>query len=71
MGNKQKIVIVGAGFGGLNLVKRLDKNLWDIVIIDKNNYHSFPPLFYQVATSGLDAPSISFPLRREMRKERL
>lgn len=70
MGNKQKIVIVGAGFGGLNLVKRLDKNLWDIVIIDKNNYHSFPPLFYQVATSGLDAPSISFPLRREMRKER-
>ena len=70
MGNKQKIVIVGAGFGGLNLVKRLDKNLWDIVIIDRNNYHSFPPLFYQVATSGLDAPSISFPLRREMRKER-
>lgn len=66
--NKKKIVVVGGGFAGLNCVKRLDADKFDITLIDRNNYHSFPPLFYQVASSGLDPSSICFPLRRELRK---
>lgn len=65
---KEKIVIIGGGFAGLNLVKRLDKNKFDVTLVDRNNFHSFPPLFYQIASSGLDPGSISFPFRREMRK---
>ena len=65
---KERIVIIGGGFAGLNIVKRLDKDKWQITLVDKNNYHSFPPLFYQVASSGLDPGSISFPFRREIRK---
>ena len=64
----RRMVIVGGGFAGLNLAKDLDKNLWEVTIIDRNNYHSFPPLFYQVASSGLEPTSISYTLRREMRK---
>ena len=67
---KKKLVIIGGGFGGLNLAKKLDKTLWDVVIVDRNNYHSFPPLFYQVASSGLEPASISFPLRREIRSRK-
>lgn len=68
---KEKIVIIGGGFAGLNLVKRLDPSKFEITLIDRNNYHSFPPLFYQVASGGLDPGSISFPFRREMGKRRL
>lgn len=63
---KQRLVIIGGGFGGLNLARNIDKHLWDVVIVDRNNYHSFPPLFYQVASSGLEPASISFPFRREI-----
>lgn len=62
------IAIIGGGFAGLNLVKHIDKGKYDVVLVDKNNYHGFPPLFYQVASSGLDPTSISFPLRREVRR---
>ena len=65
---KEHIVIVGGGFAGLNVAKHLDKKLYDITLIDRNNFHSFPPLFYQIASSGLDTGSISFPFRREIRK---
>ncbi len=68
MSKKEHIVIVGGGFAGLNLIKRIDKRRFDVTLIDRNNYHSFPPLFYQIASSGLDPGSISFPFRREMRK---
>lgn len=67
MSLKKRLVIIGAGFGGLNLARKVDKRLYDVVIVDRNNYHSFPPLFYQVASSGLEPSSISFPLRRELR----
>ena len=70
-GPKQRIVVIGGGFAGLNLVKHLAKDKWDVIIIDANNFHSFPPLFYQLASGGLDAGSISFPLRREMRSRRM
>ena len=65
---KEQIVIIGGGFAGINLAKRLDKEKFEITLVDKNNFHSFPPLFYQIASSGLDAGSISFPFRRETRK---
>lgn len=68
MTRKEKIVVVGGGFAGLNLVKKIDRIRYDVVLIDKNNYHSFPPLFYQIASAGLDPASISFPFRREMHK---
>ncbi len=67
---KERIVIIGGGFAGLNLVKKLDKDKFEIILIDRNNFHSFPPLFYQIASSGLDPSNICFPFRREMRKER-
>ena len=68
MTKKKRIVIIGGGFGGLNLIKNIDKTKYEILLIDRNNFHSFPPLFYQIASSGLDPGSISFPFRRELRK---
>src|SRR5258708_38818140 len=66
-----KVVIVGAGFGGLRLARKLNnKPGFEIVLIDKFNYHQFQPLFYQVATAGLDASNISFPLRKVFQKSR-
>jgi len=63
MTTKKKIIIVGGGFAGIQLVKKLDENLFDILLIDKINHHQFQPLFYQVATSQIEPSSISFPLR--------
>jgi NADH dehydrogenase len=58
------IVIIGAGFAGLKLARELnDHSSYTITLIDKNNYHQFQPLFYQVAMASLDASNISFPLR--------
>ena len=54
MDPKEKIVVVGGGFAGINFIKRIDRNKYDVLLIDRNNYHSFPPLFYQIASSGLD-----------------
>ena len=63
--NTMKLIIIGGGFGGLRLARKLsNKPGFDITLIDKFNYHQFQPLFYQVATSGLDASNISFPLRK-------
>jgi len=64
----KKLVIVGAGFAGLRLARALKNKDFEIWLIDKNNYHQFQPLFYQVATSGLEASSISFPLRKVFQK---
>lgn len=65
---KQTIVIIGGGFAGMNLAKRLARKKYSIKVVDRHNYHSFPPLFYQIASSALDVPSISFPFRREFKK---
>jgi len=62
--NQKRIVIIGAGFGGLKLARKLSDTHYQVVLIDKNNYHQFQPLFYQVATAGLEPSSISFPLRK-------
>jgi NADH dehydrogenase len=60
-----KVVIVGAGFAGLRLARKLNNEPgFEVVLVDKYNYHQFQPLFYQVATAALDASNISFPLRK-------
>ncbi|MEJ6492427.1 MAG: NAD(P)/FAD-dependent oxidoreductase [Flavobacteriales bacterium] len=63
-----RIVIVGGGFGGLRLAYDLAGSDYQVVLIDKNNYHQFQPLFYQVATAGLEPSSIVFPFRRMFQK---
>ncbi|MFN8305140.1 MAG: NAD(P)/FAD-dependent oxidoreductase [Ferruginibacter sp.] len=66
-----KLVILGGGFGGLRLAQKLrNKPGFEITLIDRFNYHQFQPLFYQVATAGLDASNISFPLRKVFHKSR-
>ena len=62
--DKKRIVIVGGGLGGLDLAFKLVDDDYQVVLIDKNNYHQFPPLIYQVASGGLEPSSISFPFRR-------
>ena len=66
-----KVVIIGAGFGGLRLARNLNNKAgFEVMLIDKFNYHQFQPLFYQVATAGLDASNISFPLRKVFQKSK-
>ena len=60
---KKKVIVVGGGFAGLQIVRALDEQLFDIMLLDKLNHHQFQPLFYQVATSQVEPASISFPLR--------
>lgn len=62
--NKPRIVIIGGGFAGLALAKKIKGDDVQIVLIDKNNYHAFQPLLYQVATAGLEPDSIAYPLRK-------
>ncbi len=61
---KKRVVIVGGGFGGLKLAQKLKNSNFQVVLVDKNNYHQFPPLIYQVASSGIEPSSIAFPFRR-------
>lgn len=67
---KKKVIVIGGGFGGLNLVRHIDKQLFDVLLIDKLNHHQFQPLFYQVATSQIEPSSISFPFRHVFRKQK-
>lgn len=67
---KKRIVIVGGGFGGLTLARKLIKSNYQVVLLDKNNYHQFQPLFYQVAMAGLEPSSISFPFRKLFQRKK-
>lgn len=62
-----RVVVIGGGFAGMNLVKRLLKAPFQVVLLDRHNYHTFQPLLYQVSTSGLDPDSIAYPLRKVTR----
>lgn len=66
----ERVVIVGGGFAGLELAKKIDKSRYQVVLIDKNNYYQFQPLFYQVATGGLEPSSISYPHRKNFQKNK-
>lgn len=66
--DKKRVVIVGCGFAGLNLAKKLHNSQFQVVLIDKHNYHQFQPLFYQIASAGLEASSITFPIRKIFQK---
>lgn len=65
-----KIVIVGGGFGGIELTKRLKNKEVEVLMLDRHNYHTFQPLLYQVATGGLEADSIAFPLRKIFKNQK-
>ena len=62
--NQKRVVIIGGGFAGLTLAQRLSSKYFQVVLLDRYNYHQFQPLLYQVATSGLEPSSISFPFRK-------
>ena len=66
----ERVVILGGGFAGIELAKKLSSKKYQIVLLDKNNYHQFQPLFYQVATAGLEPSAISFPFRKLFQKNK-
>ena len=66
----KKIVILGAGFAGLQIARNVGKSNYDVVLIDQYNFHQFQPLFYQVATARLEPSAISFPLRKVFQGEK-
>jgi NADH dehydrogenase len=70
MAKKHKIVIIGAGFGGITLATSLKNKNVDILLIDQNNYHNFQPLMYQIAAGGLEPYSIAYPVRRIFRNRK-
>ena len=59
-----RIVIIGSGFAGLKLAQKINSRLYQIVLLDKNNFHTFQPLMYQVASAGLEPDSIVYPIRK-------
>jgi len=67
---KKKIIVIGGGFAGIQLVRYLDKNLFKVMLIDRINYHQFQPLFYQVATSQIEPSNISFPFRHILKNKK-
>lgn len=69
-GNLPRVVVIGGGFAGLNLVKKLRNLPIQLVMLNKHNYHAFQPLLYQVSTSGIDPDSIAYPLRMFIKKNK-
>lgn len=67
---KKRVVIVGGGFGGMKLANKLVGKGFQVVLIDKNNYHQFLPLIYQIASAGIEPGNISFPFRRLFQKRK-
>ncbi|WP_185861130.1 NAD(P)/FAD-dependent oxidoreductase [Blattabacterium cuenoti] len=61
--NLKRVIIIGAGFAGLQVAKKLRRDKFQVVLIDQNNYHTFQPLLYQVATAGLEPDSIAHSIR--------
>ncbi|HBA92383.1 MAG TPA: FAD-dependent oxidoreductase, partial [Anaerolineaceae bacterium] len=68
--NLKHVVIVGGGFGGLRAARRLAKAPVCITLIDRNNYHLFQPLLYQVATAGVSPTDVAYPLRSIFRRQK-
>jgi NADH dehydrogenase len=68
--NFPRVIIIGAGFGGVELARQLKNKEVEVLLIDRNNYHTFQPLMYQVATGTLASDSISFPLRKMFKNQK-
>ncbi|GBU08311.1 respiratory NADH dehydrogenase 2/cupric reductase [Bacteroidales bacterium] len=68
--NKKRVVVIGGGFGGLKIASKLNPQYFQLVILDKNNYHQFQPLLYQVAIAGLEPSSISYPFRKNFQNKK-
>lgn len=66
--NNKRVVIIGGGFGGIEAAKQLKDQDFQLILLDKHNYHTFQPLLYQVATGGLEPGSIAYPLRKFMQE---
>ena len=69
MERRHRVVVIGAGFGGLAVAKALRSEAVDVVLIDQHNFHTFQPLLYQVATAGLGADDIAYPVRGIVRRQ--
>src|SRR3954454_21837033 len=67
---RKRVICIGAGFAGINLVQRLSSSKIEIILIDKHNYHLFQPLLYQVATAALSPADIAYPIRRIFRSQK-
>jgi NADH:ubiquinone reductase (H+-translocating) len=67
---KKKVIVIGGGFAGIQLVRKLDKSMFEVLLLDRLNHHQFQPLFYQVATSQIEPSSISFPFRHVFSSEK-
>ena len=67
-GDKKRVLILGGGFGGIEIARRLDTRKYEVLLIDKHNYFTFQPLLYQVATGGLEPDSVAYPLRKILSK---
>lgn len=68
--SKKRILIIGGGFGGIEIARRLDTRQFEVLLIDKHNYFTFQPLLYQVATGGLEPDSVAYPLRKILKKNK-
>src|SRR5256885_16291691 len=67
---RPRVVIIGAGFGGLSAAKQLARAPFDVTVVDRHNYHLFQPLLYQVATAGLSPADIASPIRGILRGQK-
>lgn len=63
-----RVVVIGGGFAGISFIRQLKKEKYQVVLVDKHNYHTFQPLLYQVSTASLEPDSIAYPLRKIFRK---
>src|ERR1700751_4536843 len=67
--DRKRLIIIGAGFAGINLAKKLHSAPIDVILVDRHNYHLFQPLLYQVATAALSPADIAYPIRRIFREQ--
>ena len=67
-GDKKRVLILGGGFGGIEIARRLDTRKYEVLLIDKHNYFTFQQLLYQVATGGLEPDSVAYHLRKILSK---
>lgn len=68
--NLPRVAIIGGGFAGLSLIRHINRKEFQVILLDKNNYHTFQPLLYQVATGGLEVGSIAYPFRQYIKRYR-